>query len=227
MLGALGQMFYSHVPGYGHYDYLRLLYEKRIPALKIRLSNRDLRHRRGLLAGLMIVPAVFVFSGGDQSAMQSGPGLMFQTLPKVFDSMGSSQFGQIIGAVFFLLVLFAALTSAISPDGNRCFHCHGQVPPQTAVLLYHRVSRHDAAGPALFLGNGVWSHIQILGMDFLTFFDFISNSVIMPIVALLTCIFIGYVVKTQLVVDEVKSSSKFSREKLFVVVIKYVAPFLS
>lgn len=224
VLGAMGQMFYSMslamgiMITYGSYMKKETSIEKSVSQIEIFDTGV------ALLAGLMIVPAVFVFSGGDQSAMQSGPGLMFQTLPKVFDSMGGGQFGQIVGALFFLLVLFAALTSAISLMETVVsividkFHVKRAV---ACIIVF--IGMMLLALPSS-LGNGVWSHIQILGMDFLTFFDFISNSVIMPIVALLTCIFIGYVVKTQLVVDEVKSSSKFSREKLFVVVIKYIAP---
>ena len=223
VLGAMGQMFYSMslamgiMITYGSYMKKETSIEKSVSQIEIFDTGV------ALLAGLMIVPAVFVFSGGDQSAMQSGPGLMFQTLPKVFDSMGGGQFGQIVGALFFLLVLFAALTSAISLMETVVsividkFHVKRAV---ACIIVF--IGMMLLALPSS-LGNGVWSHIQILGMDFLTFFDFISNSVIMPIVALLTCIFIGYVVKTQLVVDEVKSSSKFSREKLFVVVIKYIA----
>ena len=224
VLGAMGQMFYSMslamgiMITYGSYMKKETSIEKSVSQIEIFDTGV------ALLAGRMIVPAVFVFSGGDQSAMQSGPGLMFQTLPKVFDSMGGGQFGQIVGALFFLLVLFAALTSAISLMETVVsividkFHVKRAV---ACIIVF--IGMMLLALPSS-LGNGVWSHIQILGMDFLTFFDFISNSVIMPIVALLTCIFIGYVVKTQLVVDEVKSSSKFSREKLFVVVIKYIAP---
>ena len=224
VLGAMGQMFYSMslamgiMITYGSYMKKETSIEKSVSQIEIFDTGV------ALLAGLMIVPAVFVFSGGDQSAMQSGPGLMFQTLPKVFDSMGGGQFGQIVGALFFLLVLFAALTSAISLMETVVsividkFHVKRAV---ACIIVF--IGMMLLALPSS-LGIGVWSHIQILGMDFLTFFDFISNSVIMPIVALLTCIFIGYVVKTQLVVDEVKSSSKFSREKLFVVVIKYIAP---
>ena len=224
VLGAMGQMFYSMslamgiMITYGSYMKKETSIEKSVSQIEIFDTGV------ALLAGLMIVPAVFVFSGGDQSAMQSGPGLMFQTLPKVFDSMGGGQFGQIVGALFFLLVLFAALTSATSLMETVVsividkFHVKRAV---ACIIVF--IGMMLLALPSS-LGNGVWSHIQILGMDFLTFFDFISNSVIMPIVALLTCIFIGYVVKTQLVVDEVKSSSKFSREKLFVVVIKYIAP---
>lgn len=224
VLGAMGQMFYSMslamgiMITYGSYMKKETSIEKSVSQIEIFDTGV------ALLAGLMIVPAVFVFSGGDQSAMRSGPGLMFQTLPKVFDSMGGGQFGQIVGALFFLLVLFAALTSAISLMETVVsividkFHVK-----RVAACIIVFIGMMLLALPSS-LGNGVWSHIQILGMDFLTFFDFISNSVIMPVVALLTCIFIGYVVKTQLVVDEVKSSSKFSREKLFVVVIKYIAP---
>ena len=224
VVAAMGQMFYSLsiamgiLVTFGSYMKKETSIEKSVSQIEIFDTGV------ALLAGLMIVPAVFVFSGGDQSAMQSGPGLMFQTLPKVFDSMGGGQFGQIVGALFFLLVLFAALTSAISLMETVVsividkFHVKRAV---ACIIVF--IGMMLLALPSS-LGNGVWSHIQILGMDFLTFFDFISNSVIMPIVALLTCIFIGYVVKTQLVVDEVKSSSKFSREKLFVVVIKYIAP---
>ena len=74
------------------------------------------------------------------------------------------------------------------------------------------------------MGNGVWANVKIFNMDILSFFDFISNSVLMPIVALLTCIFIGYVIKPKTIIDEVELSGKFKRKKLFTVVIKYIAP---
>ena len=61
-------------------------------------------------------------------------------------------------------------------------------------------------------------------MSILDTFDFLSNSVIMPIVALLSCIFTGYVIKTKVISDEVKQSGPFKGEKLFVIVTKYVAP---
>jgi NSS family neurotransmitter:Na+ symporter len=74
------------------------------------------------------------------------------------------------------------------------------------------------------LGNGIWSGVTIFGMDFLTFFDFISNSVIMPVVAFITCIFVGYVLKPQALIEEVEKNGKFNGKKLFTVVIKYIAP---
>ena len=64
-----------------------------------------------MMAGLMIIPAVFAFSGGNPETLQAGPSLMFITIPKVFDSMG---LGTGVGILFFVLVLFAAITSSIA-----------------------------------------------------------------------------------------------------------------
>ena len=174
------------------------------------------------LAGLMIVPAVFVFSGGSEEALNKGASLMFITLPKVFDSMPG---GTIIGAVFFLLVLFAALTSAISLmetvvsifvdrfHWNRRWTC-------TLVMIGCLLM-----GLPSTLGFGVWGNVKPLGMSFLDFFDFVSNSVLMPIVAFLTCIFVGYVIKPRALIDEVRlNNRRFREEKAFSVIIRYVAP---
>ena len=169
----------------------------------------------------MIVPAVFVFNGGDASAINAGPGLMFVTLPKVFDSM---PLGTMIGALFFILVLFAALTSSISLMETivsiLCDKIHWNRKLSTVIVTLFSLA---VAMPSS-LGFGVWSHIQPMGMSFLDFFDFISNSILMPIVAFLTCFFIGYIVKPVAISEEVKLNSPFKREKLFVVMIKYVAP---
>ena len=174
-----------------------------------------------LLAGFMIVPAVYMFSG-EEGLATGGAGLMFITLPKVFDSM---PMGGLIGICFFILVLVAALTSAIS------------VMEATVSMLIDRlkISRVKAAA-AIFiisivlgipssLGNGIWSGILLLGMDFLTFFDFLSNSIIMPLVALGTCILIGWFAGTKVIEDEVtKNGEKFSRLEIYRVMIKYIAP---
>lgn len=174
-----------------------------------------------LMAGFMIVPAVYVFSG-EQGLATSGAGLMFMTLPKVFDSMA---FGNIIGICFFVLVLLAALTSSIS------------VMEAIVSMIMDRfhISRVKACiivfcfslllGVPSSLGNGIWSNIKLLGMDFLTFFDYVSNSILMPLVALFSCILIGWVLGTQTIEDEItKNGEKFGRRKIFRVMIRYVAP---
>ena len=173
------------------------------------------------LAGFMIVPAVYVFSG-EAGLATGGPRLMFMTLPKVFASM---PMGNLIGTCFFVLVFVAALTSSIS------------VMEATVSMAIDRfkVSRKLAAvvififsillGIPSSLGNGIWANIKLLGMDFLTFFDFFSHSIIMPIVALGTCILIGWFCGTKTVEDEVtKNGEKFSRRGIFRVMIKYIAP---
>ena len=149
---------------------------------------------------------------------------MFITLPKVFDSIPGAM-GSVIGALFFILVLFAALTSSISLmetvvsifrdkfGWGRKFTC--------LLVLIGSI----ALGVPSSLGFGVWSHINIGGNTFLDMFDIFSNSILMPIVAFLTCIFIGYVIKPQTLIDEVEVGGKpFKRKGLFTVMIKYIAP---
>ena len=169
----------------------------------------------------MIIPAVFAFSGGDESALSAGPGLMFVTLPKVF---GEMKLGQVVGTVFFLLVMFAALTSSISlmetvvsivQDKLHWGRKKSTLVITAGILLLGTLS---------CLGYGPLASVQILGKAFLDFFDFMSNSVLMPIVAFLTCILIGFIVGTKTISDEVKLSGNFKREKLFIVMIKWVAP---
>ena len=173
------------------------------------------------LAGLMIIPAVFVFSGGDESALGQGPGLMFVTLPKVFESMAG---GSIVGLLFFILVLFAALTSSISLMETIVSIFRDKFKLSRTVACIAVLIISVILGVPSSLGNGIWADIKIIGMDFLTFFDFISNSVIMPIVAILTCIFVGHIIKPDAVIEEVELTGKFNGKKLFVVMVKYIAP---
>lgn len=174
-----------------------------------------------LLAGLMVVPAVYVFSG-EAGLSSGGPGLMFMTLPKVFDKMPA---GNIIGLLFFILVFFAAITSAISVMEAIVSSIMDKFKLSRKVSCLIVIGICLAMGIPASLGNGLWSQIKILGMDFLSFFDFVSNSVLMPIVALCTCILIGWIVKPKTLTNEItRNGEKFSREKLFNVMIKYIAP---
>lgn len=219
LLGAVGQLFYSMslamgiMITYGSYMKKEDNLEKAVGQIEIFDTGI------ALIAGLMIIPAVFAFTGA--APEKPGPGLMFQALPKVFNSMS---LGSVFGAIFFLLVLFAALTSSISLMETvvSIFQDKfGWTRKKTCVLV---AVGAFALGCVSCLGYSVWDEVTVLGMQFLDFFDFISNSVLMPIVALLTCICIGYVVGTKTISEEVKLSSRFRREKLFVVVIKYFAP---
>ncbi len=222
VLAAMGQLFYSMSLAMGimitYGSYMKKDVNLESSVKQIELFDTGI----AFMSGLMVIPAVFSFSGGDAAVLGKGPSLMFITLPKVFASMPG---GAIVGAVFFLLVLFAALTSSISlmetvvsivqdkMKWNRKLSC-------LAVFLFSVL-----LGVPSSLGFGTWSNITFFGtMTFLDFFDFISNSVLMPIVAFATCIFVGYIIKPKSLIDEVESSGAFKRKSLFTVVIKYFAP---
>ena len=221
VVAAMGQLFYSMSLAMGimitYGSYMKKEVSVETAVHQIEIFDTGI----AFFAGLMIIPAVFAFSGGDEAALGAGPGLMFVTLPKVFASMPG---GQIIGALFFILVLLAALTSSISLAETVisifCDKFHWNRKFTCIVVLLGCL----ALGLPSSLGNGIWANVKILGMDFLTFFDFISNNVIMPIVALLTCIFVGYILKPKAIAEEVESSGEFTGRKLFNVVIRYVAP---
>ena len=220
-LAAMGQLFYSMslamgiMITYGSYMKKDVSIEKSVR--QIELFDTGI----AFLAGLMVIPAVFAFSGGDKDALGKGPGLMFVTLPKVFEAMKG---GTAIGIVFFLLVLFAALTSSISLMETVVSIVRDKLGwgRKTACLVVFVGC--VALGLPSALGYGTLSSVTIFGMPFLDFFDFSSNSVLMPIVALLTCIFIGYVLKPKALIEEMEIGGKFNAKKLFTVVIKYVAP---
>ena len=128
------------------------------------------------MAGMMIVPAVFAFSGGDEAALNKGAGLMFVTLPKVFADAGT--LGLIFGGVFFVLVLFAALTSSVSLDGDGGVHLPGQVSLEPEIYLHPGYGGMLLLALPSSLGYGLLSWIAPLGFSLLDFFDFISNSVL-------------------------------------------------
>lgn len=221
VLAALGQLFYSMsiamgiLITYGSYMPKDTSIEKSVHQIELFDSGI------AIVAGLMIVPSVFIFTGGNEDKLKAGPGLMFQMLPKIFDTI---PLGNVVGVVFFVLVFFAALTSSISLMETVVSiiedKFHWGRKKVCAIVIMGCVL---LALPST-LGFGIWSGVKILGMNFLDFFDFAANSVIMPIVAILTCVFIGYVIKPKTVIEEIALTGKFKSEKIFVVILKYIAP---
>jgi neurotransmitter:Na+ symporter, NSS family len=186
-----------------------------------------------ILAGFMVIPvSVAVMGSADVVATKAGPGLMFGVLPTVFDKLGAA--GPIIGFVFFALVFFAALTSAVSifETNVSCIQDAFKTSRVTAIVVC--AIEALVLGVVCNLGYNAWLGIDpmytLFGIgdyqdhQILDFMDFLSNTILMPIVAFLTCIFIGWIIKPKTIVDHVKQSSKFSGEKLFTVMIKYIAP---
>ena len=180
-----------------------------------------------VLAGLMIIPSVFVFMGTE--GMSAGPGLMFVALPKVFDSLGI--FGPFLGILFFLMVLFAALTSAVSIL-EACV---------TSVIDRFHWSRRRSVCILAALG-ALFSFIVCRGYNDLYFeytlpngavgqildiFDYVSNNVLMPFLSICTCLLIGWVVTPRLLVGEMRLNGySFYRKTMYVIMLKYVVPVI-
>ena len=224
LLAAMGQLFYSMSLAMGimitYGSYMKRSTNLEHSVRQIEIFDTGI----AFFAGLMIVPAVFAFSGGNTDALNAGPGLMFITLPKVFASM---PFGSVLGTAFFILVFFAAVTSSISLMETIVSilmdYFHWERKKTAIIVLVYCL----LMGIPSSLGFGVWDFIQPLGMSILDAWDFISNSILMPIVALLTCFFVGFVIKPKTIIDEANAEgAKFKSVTLFTVVIKWVAPVI-
>lgn len=180
------------------------------------------------LAGVMIIPAVYVFMGREGMAA-SGPSLMFVSLPKVFAEMGAV--GRFIGCLFFAMVLFAALTSSISimEAVVSSFMDKFKLSRTKAVLIEALIAL--LGGLAVCFGYNFWYFEQKLPNgtvgQILDVMDYISNYVLMPVVAIGTCILIGWILKPKTVIDEAtKNGEKFGRKNLYIVMVKYITPVL-
>ncbi len=247
ILGAMGQMFYSLSLAMGimitYGSYMRK--EDSIEKCVRRIEIFDTLI--AIIAGLMIIPVVHMFAVKTgtpvKEAMNAGPGLMFITLPKVFADFGAA--GPWVGTIFFLLVIFAALTSAISLY-EACVASVCDLlgmKRKNATFFMFFVIAFLAAFSALGYGawgnvtlsaafqnmgfTGKWAENALFQMQFLDFFDFITNSFLMPIVAALTCVFIGWIVKPKVIEDEVlHGEAKFAAAGFYRVMIRYIAPAL-
>lgn len=221
ILAALGQLFFSMSLAMG----IMITYGSYVRKEdSIEKSVRQIEFFDTLvafLAGLMIVPAVFAYSGGDAAALGKGPSLMFVTLPKVFNGM---PFGSVVGSLFFILVFFAALTSAVSVmeaivAGIDDKYKIGRKKAAAVVYVYA-----IAIGVFCSLGFGILNHIKIFGFDILDSLDFLSNSVLMPVVGMFTCIVVGFVVKPKTIIEEVEVNGKFKMKRFYTIMVKWIAP---
>ena len=227
ILDAMGQLFYSIsvamgiMIAYGSYV-------KKDVNLMTSINQIEIFDTLvAFFAGLMIIPAVIVFMGKD--GLSAGPGLIFVSLPKIFNEMGG--IGRVIGIVFFITVLFAAITSSVSI-------MEAIVASLMDSLNYSRKkSSIIVTVYALILGvivclgyNKLYFELKLPNGStgqILDVMDYLSNNIMMPVVAILTCILIGWIVKPETVIDEVTlNGEKFGRKKLYIVMVKFIAPLL-
>ncbi len=227
LMDALGQLFYSLSIAMG----ILIAYGSYMPddtdIVKSVNQIEIFDTLVAFLAGVMIIPAVYVFMGAE--GMSSGPSLMFVSLPKIFAEMGA--LGDIVGTVFFALVLFAAITSGMSimEAVVSSFMDEFKLDRTRATVIEGVL--------ALVIGLVVCFGYNFMYFEFklpngsvgqvLDIMDYVSNYIMMPIVAIATCILIGWVLKVDVVIGEAtKNGEKFSRRGLYVVMIRFIAPLL-
>ncbi|KIR03899.1 hypothetical protein P261_02714 [Lachnospiraceae bacterium TWA4] len=224
VVAATGQMFYSLSIAMGilytfgsymkdHVDIEKSTYEVAIVDSVV-----------AILATLMIIPSVFAFSKGDVAGtLNAGPSLLFISLPKIFADMAG---GRIVGLLFFVMVLFAAMTSSIAllESAVSTFEDEFHLSRVPSSILMGIIMA--GLGTLSAMGYNALAFIKPIGMQFLDFFDFLTNSVMMPIAALTTCILLLKFTGTQIVIDEVKKSSSFWGTKIYIFTIKYLSPIL-
>lgn len=219
---AMGQLFYSTSLAMGimvtYGSYMRKEDSIEKSARQIGIFDTLV----AVIAGMIIVPAVFVFSGGDADAINAGPSLMFITMPSIFETIPG---GHIIGAAFFVLVALAALTSSISLMEtvasiiSEKFNIGRKISSLITLVVILTI------GMLSVLGYSIWDTVTVFGYQFLDFFDFISNNIMMPVVAFFTCILVSCFAKIKFIEDEVLiGEDKFKSKKLYLVMITAVAP---
>lgn len=180
-----------------------------------------------LLAGMMIIPAVYVFSGTE--GMASGPSLLFVSLPKVFAAMGGA--GTVVGLIFFIMVAFAALTSCVSIMETLVSTCmHVFKTTRRKVSLVIGILSAGAAVVICLGYNRLYFELSLPNgqtAQLLDVMDYVSNSFLMPLISFLTCIFVGWVIKPKWIQEEMEvSGGVFRRRKLYAFMIRYVAPVI-
>ena len=227
LMDAMGQLFYSISVAMGIMITYGSYVKKETNLVKSANQIEIFDTLVAFLAGLMIIPAVYTFMGAE--GMSAGPSLMFVSLPKIFDAMGG--IGSVIGTAFFVMVAFAALTSSISimeavvSCAMDRFHFKRKAATLAVALLALVLGVVVCLGYNRFyfeltLPNG--SVGQVLDV-----MDYVSNYVLMPVVAISTCILVGWVIKPKTIIEEITlGGHHFGREKLYVVMVKVVTPVL-
>ena len=222
LVTAMGQMFYSLSIAMGILITFGSYVKKEVSIEESTKQVEIFDTAIAVLASLMIIPAVFAFTGGDESMLKAGPSLMFITMPKIFASMG---FGKIIGITFFALVLFAAATSAIALTESAVSTFSDEFGWDRRRGVNIMATVMFILGSLSSLGNGPLTDVRIFGMQLLDFFDFLTNSVMMPIAALATCILITKFMTVEKLEAEVEQENHpFKRKAVFGFMIKFLCP---
>ncbi len=224
LVAATGQMFYSLSIAMGILytfgSYMKTDVDIETSTWQVALVDSAV----AVLSALMVIPGVFAFSGGHvEETLNAGPSLLFISLPNVFHSMAG---GRIVAILFFVMVLFAALTSSIALLESAVstledeLHIHRKLASLAMAIVV------ICLGSLSSFGYNILEGVRPFGMQFLDFFDFLTNSIMMPVAAFATCILVLKATGIQVVIDEVDKSSRFINRGVYRVTLKYLAPVL-
>ncbi len=225
VLSAMGQAFFSLSVGvcclctYGCY------FRRDTNLVKESISVAVIDTMVAIMAGLVIFPAVFSVGGIEPDA---GPSLVFITLPNVFQQAFHSvpTFAYFFSLLFYVLLLVAAITSSISilEMSASIFVRKYKIP--RPIVCFGLVVLCGVLGTVCSFSFGRWSHLTVSGMGFFDLFDSIIAKLLMPIGAILVCVFAGWVVKRDILQDELTNAATI-RQPLFSTyrfIVRYVAP---
>ena len=230
LMDAMGQLFYSISVAMGIMVTYGSYFDDDSNLVKSVNQIEIFDTAVAIIAGVMIIPAVYVFMGPE--GMTAGPGLMFVALPKVFAAMG--KLGNVVGSIFFIMVLLAALTSSVSILETVVASIMDKFGTKRnkAVIIESIIG--FILGVVICFGyNYFYFEIKLPNTppdgsaQLLDIFDYLSNNIFMPIVAIGTCILIGWVLSPSVVIDEAtKNGEKMGRKGLYKIMVRFVVPVL-
>lgn len=221
VLQAVGQAFFSLSVGLGalvaYGSYIPQGANLRTTALQVTLLDTSV----AIIAGLIIFPACF--SVGISPA--SGPALVFETLPAIFNTL---PFSSLWATIFFLLLIIAALTSTMSLHEVTTVYFIEEwgISRKNGAILTSIIV--GALGTVASLSMGVWSGFTIAGMNLFNLFDYVTANIMLPLGGLLTCIFVGYRMDRKIVESQITNGGAYGNDyfRVMIFLLRYVCPIV-
>lgn len=226
ILNAVGQAFFSLSIGMGclctYASYFRK--DTNLPKTAAGVSIIDTFV--AILSGFIIFPAVFSVEGVQ---VDEGPGLVFITLPNVFNLAFSHMpwLGFIFSAFFYLLLLLAALTSAISLHECVTAYIHESLSVSRRKAATAVSVACVALGVVCSLSFGVLKDVKLFGLTIFGLFDYTASNIILPLGGIIICLFTGWYLDKKLVESELTNGGtlRFKLFRLYYFIVRYIAPF--
>ena len=222
LLSALGQAFFTLSLGVGTIMTYSASLDKNANFVKSSIMVAIIDTTIAIIAGLIIFS--FLFEAGAKST--SGPGLVFISLPVIFSGWGI--LGQVIAVSFFLALVFAGITSAVSmiEPSLMYFIERYNMTRKKATILCGGIFYSLGVVALLSMSTKYGNDLTFFGKNAFDLMDFISSSIMMPIAAIVTCLFLGYFVDKKLLEEKFLKHTSKSLFNIWYVLVKYIVPFI-